>query len=157
MKTLRYLALLALCSAPLAAAQDAASFDPYKAYKAGEIEAPSEPDLSEGEVIKPAPMQGMTQEESDEWMARVIEESKKDAKKSSIGGVLIRRRLPTSQSFRVRVTYWGGSRYTYVRKLFLCGGVASCAASVVSGVKDPSFFIVFLKPAEVSAAPPPSQ
>ena len=84
MKTLRYLSVLGLCLAPLAAAQDAEPFDPYKAYQAGEIEAPSEPDLSESEVIKPAPMQGMTQEESDEWMARVIEESKQDAKNSAI-------------------------------------------------------------------------
>ena len=52
MKTLRYAALLALCLAPLATAQDAEPFDPYKAYQAGDVEAP----LSQ-ETIDAAPVE----------------------------------------------------------------------------------------------------
>ena len=84
MKTLRYVALFALSLAPLAAAQDAEPFDPYEAYKAGEAQAPSDPVITEPEIVKPAPMQGMTEAESDAWMAQVIEQSKQDAEQSAI-------------------------------------------------------------------------
>lgn len=40
MKTIRYFAVLAFCLAPSAMAQDAEPFDPYKAYRQGDVQPP---------------------------------------------------------------------------------------------------------------------